>query len=286
MKKPARIALGVAGILVVLAAVGAGVWLAMIVNRADEVAAEVERSLEDGPLATNNALVERLYGQFEISTLQGFYADILLDGWLGEYTREEGQLEMALNQAENLSGEAVRAKYREMFGEEVELTEEKYGDSAGKMSLVRGMKIVAYEAGNDEFIELSSPMTAGTGRYVRRLERAEKATKIGEDGETKEEIYLYERALAVSCKLNLEFDEEGNRVDKGSSCGVLTVAATCGTPEFGWSETDDEMTDEEIFTEASRAGIGLVKWTFEKNAEGNYVFKDLERAIEGGEDAD
>lgn len=33
MKKPARIALGVAGILVVLAAVGAGVWLAMIVNR-------------------------------------------------------------------------------------------------------------------------------------------------------------------------------------------------------------------------------------------------------------
>lgn len=47
MKKPARIALGVAGILVVLAAVGAGVWLAMIVNRADEVAAEVERPLED-----------------------------------------------------------------------------------------------------------------------------------------------------------------------------------------------------------------------------------------------
>ncbi len=116
MKKSARIALGVAGILVILAAVGVGVWLAMSVNRADEVAAEVERSLEDGPLATNNALVERLYGQFEISTLQGFYADILLDGWLGEYTREEGQLEMALNQAENLSGEAVRAKYREMFG--------------------------------------------------------------------------------------------------------------------------------------------------------------------------
>lgn len=286
MKKSAKIALGVAGILVILVAVGTGVWLAVSSNRADEVAAEVERPLEDGPLATNNALVERLYGQFEISTLQGFYADILLDGWLGEYTREEGQLEMALNQAENLSGEAVRAKYREMFGEEVELTEEKYGASAEEMRLARGMKIVAYEAGNDEFIELSSPMTAGTGRYVRRLERAEKATKMGEDGETKEEIYLYERALAVKCKLNLEFDEEGNRVDKGSSCGVLTVAATCGTPEFGWSETDEEMTDEEIFTEASRAGIGLVKWTFEKNAEGNYVFKDLERAVEGEEDAD
>lgn len=285
MKKSAKIALGVAGILVILAAVGAGVWLAMSANRADEVAAEVERPLEDGPLATNNALVERLYGQFEISTLQGFYADILLDGWLGEYTREEGQLEMALNQAENLSGEAVRAKYREMFGEEVELTEEKYGDSAGKMSLVRGMKIAIYVAENDEFIEIS-PSTIGTGRYVRRLERAEKATLAEEDDVTREVIYLYERALAVRCKLNLEFDEEGNRVDKGSSCGVLTVAATCGTPEFGWSETDEEMTDEEIFTEASRAGIGLVKWTFEKNAEGNYVFKDLERAIEGGEDAD
>ncbi len=153
------------------------------------------------------------------------------------------------------------------------------------MSLVRGMKIAIYVAENDEFIEIS-PSTIRTGRYVRRLERTEKATKIGEDGETKEEIYLYERALAVSCKLNLEFDEEGNRVDKGSSCGVLTVAATCGTPEFGWSETDDEMTDEEIFMEASRAGIGLVKWTFEKNAEGNYMFKDLERVIEGGEDAD
>lgn len=285
MKKSAKIALGVAGILVILAAVGAGVWLAMSANRADEVAAEVERPLEDGSLATNNALVERLYGQFEISTLQGFYADILLDGWLGEYTREEGQLEMALNQAENLSGEAVRAKYREMFGEEVELTEEKYGDSAGKMSLVRGMKIAIYVAENDEFIEIS-PSTIGTGRYVRRLERAEKATLAEEDDVTREVIYLYERALAVSCKLNLEFDEEGNRVDRGSSCGVLTVAATCGTPEFGWSETDEEMTDEEIFTEASRAGIGLVKWTFEKNAEGNYVFKDLEEVIEGGEDAD
>lgn len=285
MKKSMKIALGAAGILVVLAAVGVGVWLAMSANRTDEVAVEVERPLEDGPLATNNALVERLYGQFEISTLQGFYADILLDGWLGEYTREEGQLEMALNQAENLSGEAVRAKYREMFGKEIELTEEKYGASAEKMSLVRGMKIAIYVAENDEFIEIS-PSTAGTGRYVRRLERAEKTTKIGEDGETTEEIYLYERALAVSCKLNLEFDEEGNRVDRGSSCGVLTVAATCGTPEFGWSETDEEMTDEEIFTEASRAGIGLVKWTFEKNAEGNYVFKDLEEVIEGGEDAE
>lgn len=47
MKKSMKIALGAAGILVVLAAVGVGVWLAMSANRTDEVAVEVERPLED-----------------------------------------------------------------------------------------------------------------------------------------------------------------------------------------------------------------------------------------------
>lgn len=286
MKKSAKIALGVAGILVILAVVGTGVWLAMSADRADEVTAEVERPLEDGPLATNNALVERLYGQFEISPLQGFYGDILLDGRLGEYTREEGQLEMALNQAESLSGEAVRAKYREMFGEEVELMEEKYGASAEKMRLARGMKFVVYDAGRDEFVEQEGG-TDVSGRYLRRLERAEKVTLAEADDVTRDVIYLYERVLATSCKPNPKFDESGNLISSGSFCGILTVAATCGTPDLYWEgEDDSEMDLEEIFAEAKEKDLGLVKWMFEKNAEGNYVFKDLEEVFGGGEDAD
>lgn len=242
-------------------------------NDGDSVVVENPDELPDGLLATNDPLVQGLYGRFEISPLQGFYEDELSTEMFGD-NREHGRLEMALNRAENWTSVAVRAKYREMFGEGIELTEEKYGATTqGAQLIAAGKSFVVYDEGMDEFRELG-PSTAVVGRYIRRLERAEKDD---------DRIYLYERVLALKCQLNFGVDEEGNSADKEASCGVLTVAATCGTPEFGWSGDEERMTDEEVLNEAAERGFGVVRWVFEKNAEGNYVFKGLERVIEGEE---
>lgn len=229
--------------------------------------------LEAVELSLDDELVQELYGQFEISPLQGFYEDELSAGVSGD-NREHGRLEMALNQAENWTGAAVQAKFQKMFGKAIELAEEKYGVAWGDEQLVAiGAKFVIYDGQKDEFLELEGG-TDAAGRYVRRLERAEK------DGG---KIYLYERVLTINCRPDPRFDEEGNQIGNGSSCGVLTVAVTCGTPEFGWSGDEEGMTDEEVLNEAAVKRFGVVRWVFEKNAEGNYVFKGLERVIEGEE---
>lgn len=307
MKKSAKIALGVAGILVLAGLVAGGVWLA---GRSNEEVGGAEGEdkplvgstvasfdeLPDGELDFENEavarLVDGLYGQFEISPIQWFYSNVMLEQ-ANEGLREDAQLQMALNQAENWSGEAVRRKYREMFGEEIELTEEKYGHlSEGSLGVPTGMKFVAYDAAKDEFVELESGTDVG-GKYLRRLERAEKTTVTGagsvgdnsdgagEDDAVRETIYLYERALTMNCKPDPRFDEEGNQIGGGSACEILMAATTCGTPEFGWDGASEGMTDEEIFARAKKENLGLVRWTFEKNGEGKYVFKGLEPWFEG-----
>lgn len=255
--------------------IGVGIWLALGhgEGRADTPVEEAMRELPDGLLATNEPLVQELYGKFEISPLQGFYADELLVE-ASDDNREHGRLEMALNQAENWTGVAVRTKYREMFGEEIGLTEEKYGEAWGDNQLVAiGTKFVIYDEQRDEFLELEGG-TDAVGRYIRRLERAEK---------TGDRVYFYERVLTINCRPDPRFDEEGNQIGNGSSCGVLTVAATCGTPDIMWTGDQEGMTDEEVLNEAKNKSMGLVRWVFGKNAEGNYVFRGLERVIEGEE---
>lgn len=275
MKKQVNWGAIIGATIVVVLVVGVGIWLAL--GRGEEkvgtLVGEAARELPDGLLATNESLVQELYGQFEISPLQGFYEDELSAGVSGD-NREHGRLEMALNQAENWTGAAVRAKYREMFGEEIELAEEKYGEAWGDNQLVAmGAKFVIYNEELGEFLELEGG-TDAAGRYVRRLERAEK------DGDR---IYLYERVLTINCRPDPRFDEERNQIGNGSSCGVLMVAVTCGTPEFGWSGDEEGMTDEEVLNEAAVKRFGVVRWVFEKNAEGNYAFKGLESVIEGEE---
>lgn len=225
-------------------------------------------------LSLDDELVQALYGQFEISPLQGFYNDELLTAEVFDSNPERGRLEMALNQAENWTAAAVRAKYQEMFGEEVVLTGEKYGEATlaeGARWLWTTKGAAYYNEEQDEFLELEGG-TDGGGRYIRRLERAEK------EGD---KVYLYERALTINCRPDPRFDEEGNQIGGGSSCGILTVAATCGTPEFGWSGDEEGMTDEEILSEAAGRGLGLVKWTF-RLVDGRYVYRGMERVMGDG----
>ncbi len=239
---------------------------------ADESEAQlVELSLDD-------EVVKRLYGQFEISPIQWFYSDVRLDGQVDEGLKEAAQLQMALNQAENWSGEAVRVKYQEMFGEDILLTEEKYGYlEEGVVGVPTGMTFVIYEAETDEFVELEGGTDAGGYKYLRRLERAEKTAMIGEDDVMREVIYLYERALTMNCRPDPQFDDGGNQVGGGSVCNVLAVMIPYETSGIVWSGDQEGLTDEEILAEAKERNLGLVKWTFRKNAEGNYVFEGLEK---------
>ena len=124
-----------------------------------------------------------------------------------------------------------------------------------------------------EFGELEGEVDASRW-LARRLERAEK------EGD---KVYLYERVLTVRCQPDSRFDEDGNQIGDGSSCGVLEVAATCGTPEFGWTGEMKGMTDEEVLNEATERGIGLLEWTFELDEAGQYVYRGMERDY-GGED--
>lgn len=270
----------VIGAVIFLAVIGVAMWLIVGNRKGEEGKNEVESStevresdsknseLQDGEVAIDNEIVQKLYGQFEISPLQGFYGDELLSEEISGNTREMGRLEMALNQAADWQGETVRQKYQEMFGEGIVLTVEKYGGAQSDRRLATGEKFVVYNAEKDEFMELEGG-TDASNSYVRRLERAEK------EGD---KLYLYERAVVVLCSPDPQFDEDGNQISNGSICGVLTVAATCGTPEFSWSGEEKPEVDEEILDQVKERGIGLLKWTFEKTPEGNYVFKGIERA--------
>lgn len=280
MKKVTKVILGVAAGLAMLSVVVMSACLVMR-RSSDDVTTEAGNSatgaevkpvtlaeMPDGEV--DLGIVQELYGQFEISALQGFYEDELLTEIIGD-SREHGRLEMALNQAENWTGAAVRAKYQEMFGEEIELSGEKYGGLQSDQRLVTGMKYMVYDEERDEFRELEGGTDVG-GRYIRRLERAEKEGN---------KVYLYERALMVRCQPDPRFDEEGNQIGGGSSCGILTVATTCGTPEFGWTGEMEGMTDEEILSEVTERGLGLVKWTFELGEDGSYVYRGMERGYDG-----
>jgi len=250
----------------------------------DENAAVVEKPEETDEseaelveLSLDDEVVKRLYGQFEISPIQWFYSDVRLDGQVDEGLKEAAQLQMALNQAENWSGEAVRVKYQEMFGEDILLTEEKYGYlEEGVVGVPTGMTFVIYEAETDEFVELEGGTDAGGYKYLRRLERAEKTATIGEDGVMREVIYLYERALTMNCRPDPQFDDGGNQVGGGSACNVLAVIMPYETSGIAWSGDQEGLTDEEVLAEAKERNLGLVKWTFRKDGE-NYVFEGLEK---------
>lgn len=273
MKKATKVVLGVLAGVVMIGTAGAAVWLAVSRDSGREVITETEvrsvtlAELPDGEV--NLDKVRELYEQFEISALQGFYRDELLTAEVFDSDPERGRLEMALNQAENWTGATVRAKYQEMFGEEIELSGEKYSGAQGDRGLAAGMKFVVYDEEQDEFRELEGGTDTG-GRYIRRLERAEKAGN---------KVYLYERALTIKCQPDPRFDEEGEQIGGGSSCGILMVAATCGTPDMGWSGDDEGMTDEEILREAADMGLGLVRWTFELTEDGRFVYRGMERVM-------
>ncbi len=149
MKKTTKVVLGV---VLAVAALGTVAWLVVQHRFNDEVAIEVKpvalAELPDGKLdltdEATSGLVNELYKQFEVLPLQVFYEDELSSVEGMSTAAERGRLEMALNRAEDWTGATVREKYRELFGGEIELTEEKYGIAQDVLIAVDGMKFVVY----------------------------------------------------------------------------------------------------------------------------------------------
>lgn len=231
-------------------------------------------------LAVDDEVVQRLYGNFNgISELfdgwWGFYADgvqngiidrdkmLLLAGGnlpmgtcIGEY--EYGNGGNVIDGC--ISGEAVRQKVLEMFGKELELMED---DKIGAMC---GGK--QYDAANDEFHQVDIGCGgASSSRLSRVLEGAEKS---GDD------IYLYEKAML--------FDElEYYHIAETSSDGVAGLfgekIGEYETPPYEDFESNDDYNEWLSSNERNLTNEygDTFKWTFTKNAEGNYVFAGLER---------
>lgn len=293
----------VVAILVVLTAAGVGVWWALNSSSDDEDSVSdtgaALAELPDGEIDLENTALRELYGWFVPGGLQDFYRGELLDD-----DREKGQLEIALNTSEQTGckgergadakcydGGEVRKHYEELFGEEIILTDEKYGkavsargeglfvyensntgDINGIIAKRNAPVLVSYAASEDEFYEAEGGFDGG-GAFVNRLERAEK------EGDY---LYLFERAILLSCRPDPFFNDDGEQTGNGSACSVTEAAAIHEVSEFGWTGKDEEMTDDEVMQIAQKKGLGGLKLTFRKN-EGWYVFEKMERENGGVE---
>lgn len=240
-------------------------------EEADESEAElVELSLDD-------EVVKRVYGNFqgifrEFTGWWSFYIDggvrdgkidqakmLKLAGanvWgspcIGNYEYTSG------GRVENecASGEAVRQKVAEMFGEHLELV------SNDKLHSFCGDGMV-YDVTNDEFYQ--SGIGCGgyyTDKLVRVLEEAEK------EGDR---MYIYERVAIFSD--SLEYFRIGDEGILGEKIGEYTV------PDYSTFQGPE---DYNVWLEKNRNSLTLeygdeFKWTFRLDEEGNYVFEGLEK---------
>ncbi len=280
--KKAYIGVIVALVVVILAAVGitiAVIWgskelVTEVVDQAtnkDETEDNQGESDEVIELSLNNQLVQRLYNNFEqvgssYSNTMDFYIDegvkngdvakgVMLDIALAvsagysKYCKGEHILHYGEGDSESFdvgyvygcyNGEKVRQKVREIFGKEIEIDD---GEGTGGYC---GMW--KYDVKNDEFF--SPNMGCGGSclyQLTRELNRAEKY---------KDKIYLYETVYGGTCQslchvngeliAENEYDEDGNLIK-----------------QYNFDDYKDKLDQ--------------FKWTFTKNADGEYVFEGLEK---------
>lgn len=251
-----------------------------------------EEKPEEGPveLSLDDELVQRIYGNFSV-------IPALFDGWWefyvdegvkkGEISREHmlrlaganlwnspctGDYEYANGgkvENECASGEAVRAKIEEMFGERLELTaDDKLRSFCGGM---------IYEVANDEFFQTGNGCGGTSPISMERV--LMKAERKGD------EIVLYEKVLMFNGMAYYTVGEteivrqagEYELEVAGEKIGEYTVPED--VLDRG-SEFYRAWLAENTANLAKEYGT-LFKWTFEKNGEGNYVFRGLERVTEG-----
>lgn len=269
-------------ILAILAVVGGGVAWWMLQDRGEQVGESDSEEFEDvaEELDIDSELVQRLYGYFQnagwvednrwhvyIGGINGddeaarkiklhFTKDVSdAVKCKGEYYYEEdkeGDPDYLVQEC--YAGEDLRQKYEEIFGEkltlvagdEIDFGEYEFDDKSGR-TYICGWR---YDVDNDEFRGVG--IACGGGWPARAERELEKAVRYGD------RIELYERVL-------LRY--EGALYHVGSS-----------VKDFYGEEVmrDDDLDAESVKDALDKEGDEF-RWTFVKNAEGNYVFEKIEK---------
>lgn len=240
-------------------------------------------------LAVDDELVQRLWRNFDIikdpwSRTKHFY---IADGVAQGNVDDMLMVAVALSQVEQKSvcdkdymlsaeasfslsqygcydADAVRAKVKEIFGKEIELAAD------GEPLAYINCHSWTLNAGNQEIYDSTGPGCGGvcipvTQREIEKAERSEDA------------IYIYELVYMEACdgiyhlgtELNT-YEYEGRTMLGMDSLKLGEPIAQVGVGDV-WSETPKVNIDE------YRGQFDEFKWTFVKDAEGNYVFAGLEK---------
>lgn len=238
-------------------------------------------------LSLNDALVQGIYGNF-----QGIPR--LFDGWWGFYVDDgvrNGEVDKAhmlllagANYPEGacsgdyvygndgskvtnecVSGETIRQKIAEMFGREVELAE---GD---KLSSFCAGK--PYDVTNDEFFQAGNGCGGSSPERLWRV--LAKAEQSGD------EVYLYEKVLLFVAR---EYYHFGDTSSSDTNWGTLSTVFGEKIGEYAEPDYSEFQGHEDYNAWLEKTLVDLTneygeefKWTFRKNAEGNYVFVGLTR---------
>jgi len=225
-------------------------------------------------ISIEEPVVQRVYGNFgRIEEIFDGWWDFYIDEGVrnGEISREHMLLLAASSglgnacvgnyeyttggKVENacVLGEEVRRKVAEMFGQNIELTED---DKIG--SLCGGM---IYDVQGDEFHRVGNGCGGGSSSSMGRvLEKAEVSA---------DELYLYEKALLFDAQEYFHFGEDEIF---GEKIGMYDFPYD---ESLGYEEYNKRLAEykKSLTTEYGDE----FKWTFRKNEEGNYIFAGLEK---------
>lgn len=211
-------------------------------------------------IAYLNSPMETCKATIENGGLVARYGDFILANWSEEQKREIEQC---------VSGEHVRQNFKDIFGYEIELKGFDNYQNPDEVADADGVFTASYSPSYDEFYYNLGG--AGTpNMYKRRLVRATKEA---------DRICLYEQVLGYFYA-SWAFPDDDDAELRVSDLTKQGVSDDDNSLTLTDTKTNIEkmLEGNELFNRVDDLGdLGLFKWTFEKNAEGNYVFKGLER---------
>lgn len=182
----------------------------------------------------------------------------------GDYTLGE-DLEYSLSQYGCYDVEALQAKVKEIFGKEIELA------TGGEILNYINCHGWTLSEENNEIYDSIGPGCGGACTPVIKRE-IEKAERSGDN------IYIYELAYMESCEGIYHLGTEKNTYEKEGEAVLALDSLKLGEAIAQVTEYDEYgFPTGTVNPEGYRNQFDEFKWTFTKNAEGNYVFAGLER---------
>jgi len=161
--------------------------------------------------------------------------------------------------------EVVRAKAKEIFGKEVNLGD---GSEPIAWNNCHGWTL---SVENGELYDAIGSACGGqcVPNIVREIDRA---------GRAEDELYIYEKAYMEACDGIYHLGTEINTYEHGGEEKLDLMSLKLGEVIAEAEYDEDGNIVETINAEDYADQFDEFRWTFKKNAEGNYVFAGLERA--------